>query len=58
MAVEKPEIYLRDKYMQKKCPISMYLCLTHKCPNNCVYCSAKNRADDEDLTTDEWIQCY
>jgi len=56
MAVEKPEnIFTQQIYAKRSAPISMYLCLTHKCPNNCVYCSAKNRADDEDLTTDEWI---
>ena len=56
MAVENPEnIFTQQIYAKRSAPISMYLCLTHKCPNNCVYCSAKNRVDDKDLTTDEWI---
>lgn len=56
MAVEKPEnIFTQQMYAKRSAPISMYLCLTNKCPNNCVYCSAKNRADERELTTEEWI---
>ncbi|MCF6464820.1 radical SAM protein [Clostridium sp. Cult2] len=56
MAVENLEnIFTQQIFAKRSAPISMYLCLTHKCPNNCIYCSAKNRVDDNDLTTDEWI---
>lgn len=56
MAVENADnIFTQQIYAQRSAPISMYLCLTNKCPNNCVYCSAKNRADEKELTTDEWI---
>ena len=56
MAVEKPEnIFTQQIYAKRSAPISMYLCLTNKCPNNCVYCSAKNRVNEKDLTTEEWI---
>lgn len=56
MAVEKPEnIFTQQIYAKRSAPISMYLCLTNKCPNNCVYCSAKNRVNENDLTTEEWI---
>lgn len=57
MAVEKPEnIFTQQTYAKRSAPISMYLCLTNKCPNNCVYCSAKNRMDERELTTEEWIK--
>lgn len=56
MAVDKPEnIFTQQIYAKRSAPISMYLCLTHKCPNNCVYCSAKNRVNENDLTRSEWI---
>lgn len=56
MAVEKPRnIFTQQIYAKRSAPISMYLCLTNKCPNNCVYCSAKNRTDERELTTEEWI---
>lgn len=56
MAVEKPEnIFTQQIQAKRSAPISMYLSLTNKCPNNCVYCSAKNRKDEKDLTTEEWI---
>lgn len=56
MAVnEKKDIFTQQIYGKRSAPISMYLCLTNKCPNDCIYCSAKNRADEEDLTTEEWI---
>lgn len=56
MAVEKPRnIFTQQIYAKRSAPISMYLCLTNKCPNNCVYCSAKNRINEKELTTEEWI---
>lgn len=56
MAVnERKDIFTQQIYAKRSAPISMYLCLTNKCPNNCIYCSAKNRVDEEDLTTGEWL---
>lgn len=56
-AVNKPkDIFTQQIYAERTAPISMYLCLTHKCPNNCLYCSASNRTEDRDLTTEEWIK--
>lgn len=55
-AVEKPEeIFTQQIYAKRSAPISIYLCLTNKCPNNCLYCSSKNRLDHKELTTKEWI---
>lgn len=57
MAVENPDnIFTQQIYAKRSAPISMYLCLTNKCPNNCIYCSSKNRSEDKELTTDEWIK--
>lgn len=56
MAVdEKKDIFTQQIYAKRSAPISMYLCLTNKCPNSCIYCSAKNRVNEEELTTEEWI---
>lgn len=56
MAVnEKTDIFTKQIYGKRIAPISMYLCLTNKCPNNCIYCSAKNRVNEVDLTTEQWI---
>ncbi|MCG8500488.1 MAG: radical SAM protein [Firmicutes bacterium] len=56
-AVECPQnIFTQQIYAKRSAPISMYLCLTHKCPNNCLYCSAKNRNDEGELTTKEWTE--
>lgn len=55
-AVKNPaNIFTQQIYAKRSAPISMYLCLTNKCPNNCVYCSSKNRSDGKELTTGEWI---
>lgn len=57
MAVEKQEnLFTQQAHSIRSAPISMYLCLTQKCPNNCIYCSAKNRVEKEDLKTKEWIK--
>lgn len=56
MAVEsKNNRFTQQMYAKRTAPISMYLCLTNKCPNSCVYCSAKNREKEIELTTKEWI---
>lgn len=56
MAVEsKKNIFTQQMYAKRTAPISMYLCLTNKCPNSCVYCSAKNRINESELNTKEWI---
>ncbi len=56
MAVKKPDnIFTQQIYGKRSGPISIYLSLTNKCPNNCLYCSAKHRIDERDLTTEEWI---
>ena len=52
---ERKNIFTQQIYAKRSAPISMYLCLTNKCPNDCIYCSAKNRIDEEELTTEEWI---
>lgn len=57
MATPSPEnIFTQQIYAKRSAPISMYLCLTHKCPNNCIYCSSKNRSEEKELTTHEWIK--
>ena len=56
-AVNNPEnIFTQQIYGKRSGPISIYLCLTHKCPNKCIYCSSKNRLNNEELTTEEWIK--
>jgi MoaA/NifB/PqqE/SkfB family radical SAM enzyme len=56
MAVpESNNIFTQQIYGKRSGPISFYLSLTNKCPNNCLYCSTKNRVDDRELTTREWI---
>lgn len=56
-AVVSPDnIFTQQIYAKRSAPISMYLCLTHRCPNNCLYCSAKNRNGETDLTTKEWVK--
>jgi len=55
-AVENPnQPFTQQIYAKRSAPISIYLALTHKCPNNCVYCSAKNNLNKEDLTTKQWM---
>lgn len=48
------DIFSQQMDAKRSAPISIYLCLTHKCPNNCIYCSAKDRAHGEELTTEQW----
>lgn len=56
MAVDSPEnIFTKQMNAKRSAPISMYLCLTHKCPNNCIYCSSKKRSGDRELTTEQWV---
>jgi len=47
-------VFTKQIQADRTAPISMYLCLTNKCPNNCLYCSSKNRDEGQELTTDEW----
>lgn len=55
-AVKKDENrFTQQIYGQRSAPISIYLSLTHKCPNSCIYCSAKNNKNKKDLTSQEWI---
>lgn len=57
LAVHEPKnIFTKQIYAERTAPISMYLCITHKCPNNCVYCSAKSRQLGEELTKEQWIK--
>lgn len=51
----KENIFTKQIYAKRTAPISMYLCVTHKCKNNCVYCSSTNRNNDQELSTEEWI---
>jgi len=57
LAVDEPKnIFTKQIYAQRTAPISMYLCITNKCPNNCVYCSAKNRPEEKELSKEEWVK--
>lgn len=57
LAVHEPKnIFTKQIYAERTAPISMYLCITHKCPNNCVYCSAKSRQLGEELSKEQWIK--
>ncbi|MCG8539060.1 MAG: radical SAM protein [Clostridia bacterium] len=56
-AVNNPkDVFTQQIYGKRSAPISIYLCLTHKCSNQCIYCSSKNRLNEEELTIDEWIK--
>lgn len=56
MAVDSPkQRFTQQIYAKRNAPISIYIALTHKCPNNCVYCSAKNNQNKEDLTREQWV---
>lgn len=55
MAVDEPKkIFTKQMNARRTAPISIYLCVTDKCPNNCVYCSSKNRTVSGELSTKEW----
>lgn len=57
LAVDEPKnIFTKQIYAKRTAPISMYLCITHKCPNNCLYCSAKSRKLGEELSKEQWIK--
>ncbi|SET76059.1 radical SAM additional 4Fe4S-binding SPASM domain-containing protein [Natronincola peptidivorans] len=57
MAVKEPkDIFTQQSFAKRSAPISIYLSVTHKCPNNCLYCSADNKQDERELTTEEWIR--
>lgn len=57
LAVDEPiNIFTKQIYAKRTAPISMYLCITNKCHNNCIYCSAKNRTSEKELTKEEWIK--
>ena len=49
------DIFSKQIYAKRTAPISMYLCLTHKCKNNCIYCSSRNRENSQELSTEQWI---
>lgn len=53
---EGESIFTQQIYAKRSAPISIYLCVTHRCPNNCIYCSAKNRSKKDELTTEEWVK--
>ncbi len=55
MAVKRNrDVFTQQAYAFRSAPISMYMSLTSKCPNNCVYCSEKNKPRGHELSTDEW----
>lgn len=57
LAVDEPtNIFTKQIYAKRTAPISMYLCITNKCTNNCLYCSAKNRTAGKELSKEEWIK--
>lgn len=57
LAVDEPKnIFTKQIYAKRTAPISMYLCITNKCPNNCLYCSAKNRPVEKELSKKEWVK--
>lgn len=57
LAVDEPtNVFTKQIYAKRTAPISIYLCITNKCPNNCVYCSSKNRKDEKELDKDQWIK--
>lgn len=57
LAVDEPtNIFTKQIYAKRTAPISMYLCITNKCTNNCLYCSAKNRSSGKELSKEEWIK--
>jgi MoaA/NifB/PqqE/SkfB family radical SAM enzyme len=48
--------YTQHYELKRKAPITCYICVTEKCPNNCEYCSCKNlKYIGKELTTVEWI---
>lgn len=49
-------IFSQQINAKRSAPISMYLCVTDKCPNNCLYCSSRNRNKSNELNTVEWIK--
>lgn len=50
-------IYTQHHELKRKAPISTYLCVTTRCPNNCEYCSVKHREEyKNELTTRQWIE--
>ena len=56
MAVTEPRgIFTQQIHGKRSAPISSYLSVTHKCPNNCMYCSAKMGPAETELTTEQWI---
>ncbi|MDW7672083.1 MAG: radical SAM/SPASM domain-containing protein [Bacillota bacterium] len=56
-AVEEPNsLFTQQIHAKRSAPISSYLSVTHKCPNNCVYCSAKTGKEEKELTTEQWIR--
>lgn len=57
MAVDDmKQVFRKQIGADRTAPISIYLCVTDKCPNNCVYCSSKHRKHEEELTTEAWIR--
>lgn len=56
LSVDEPiNIFTKQIFAKRIAPISIYLCITNKCPNNCLYCSAKNRQAEKELSKAEWI---
>ncbi|HBD93845.1 MAG: hypothetical protein A2015_11510 [Spirochaetes bacterium GWF1_31_7] len=56
-AVRESENKFTQQAHAKRCgPISFFLSITDRCNYNCIHCSAKNRAGNNELTTDEWLQ--
>lgn len=56
LSVDEPiNIFTKQIFAKRIAPISIYLCITNKCPNNCLYCSAKNRQAEKELSKVEWI---
>lgn len=41
---------------KRKAPISMYMAITNECGYNCSHCSAAERTNQDDLSTDEIIK--
>ncbi|MDA3900162.1 MAG: radical SAM protein [Spirochaetes bacterium] len=53
---KEQHIFTQQAQARRSAPISFFLSITDKCNFNCTHCSAKNRQNGNELTTEEWKQ--
>lgn len=56
--IDKENIYTDQIYSRRSAPISFHAAVTHRCMYKCLYCSARDRGVEGELTVEEWGRTF